>query len=123
MKREYIITLKNKSDLKKFYEEMESLKARILLVQTRATQIEEARKRSEERLEKKKKNLVISYKWDADVKGFDMPIKMTTSPGKMEWVTPTEEWQTITVKKMKPGSFELGSDWAYFLEDRLGSLK
>ena len=25
MKREYIITLKNKSDLKKFYEEMESL--------------------------------------------------------------------------------------------------
>ena len=36
-------------------EEMESLKARILLVQTRATQIEEARKRSEERLEKKKK--------------------------------------------------------------------
>ena len=36
-------------------EEMESLKARILLVQTRATQIEEARRRSEERLEKKKK--------------------------------------------------------------------
>ena len=36
----------------------------------------------------------VSYRWQVDVKGFAMPVKVG-APGKWQTIRPTEEWQTM----------------------------
>lgn len=39
----------------------------------------------------------LHYKWMADVKGFDMPLKVSLKAGTYHLIHPTEEWKTLTI--------------------------
>ena len=41
----------------------------------------------------------LSYRWKADVKDFDMPVKLTLKTGNFSLVKPTTNWKTIAVSK------------------------
>lgn len=45
------------------------------------------------------KDGLLKYRWTADVKGFDMPVKVTLSPGIYSLIQPSENWKTIKVAK------------------------
>lgn len=40
---------------------------------------------------------VLSYRWITDVKGFDMPVKVTLKDGVYTLIKPTNDWKTIKV--------------------------
>ncbi|HVS59100.1 MAG TPA: M1 family metallopeptidase, partial [Gemmatimonadaceae bacterium] len=56
-------------------------------------------------LEYKLQGSRFSYRWSNVVRGFAMPVKVTTSPGKLTWIRPTESWKTTTVKLNRPEDF------------------
>jgi aminopeptidase N len=53
------------------------------------------------------------YRWRADVKEFAMPIRVTTGRGAYGWITPTSEWQTMTLPGMAPEDFAIEQDRFY----------
>lgn len=40
----------------------------------------------------------VSYRWDADVEGFNMPLRMMTRSKKYHWIKPTTEWKSLRTK-------------------------
>jgi len=79
---------------------------------------------------KKKGNAtVLTYKWVTDVKNFIMPVKVTSTyfikkhvtpfPADSDIVktymtiTPTQNWQTITINNLKPENFSVDTDEFY----------
>ncbi|WP_346321049.1 M1 family metallopeptidase [Chitinophaga sp. YIM B06452] len=40
----------------------------------------------------------LRYRWVADVKGFDMPLKVDAGDGKSQFIQPGTEWKTLTLK-------------------------
>ncbi len=51
---------------------------------------------------------VISYRWSNCVKGFNMPVKVFIGGAREQWITPTDQWQTI--KAASAGKSILGSN-------------
>lgn len=51
------------------------------------------------KIQKKGKKFNLSYRWEADVAEFDLPVDMQTLSG-VERLTPNSEWQTFTRKGM-----------------------
>ena len=58
-------------------------------------------------------DLELSYKWNADVKGFDLPIKITMAKDSYKFITPTSEWNTIRLPGMKPADLKVDTDNFY----------
>jgi hypothetical protein len=52
----------------------------------------------------------VHYRWNSDVEGFKMPIKVTTSKDHFEFIYPTNNWQTLKLKDLDPAYFKLDSD-------------
>jgi len=48
-------------------------------------------------LEYKINNSVLSFRWITDVKGFDMPVKVTLKDGIYSLINPTNDWKTIKI--------------------------
>ncbi|MNI69036.1 hypothetical protein D3C73_1247630 [compost metagenome] len=48
-------------------------------------------------LEYKISNNTLSYRWVTDVKGFDMPVRVTLKAGTYTLIKPTNDWKTIAV--------------------------
>ncbi|TCC82900.1 M1 family metallopeptidase [Pedobacter hiemivivus] len=42
---------------------------------------------------------VLKYRWIADVKDFDMPVKVTLKPGSFSFITPSTHWKTTAIDK------------------------
>ncbi len=57
-------------------------------------------------LEVKKVNKGYAYKWNCDVKNFDMPIELETTKDKYQKLKPTDKWQTL-----KSASFKVRDDY------------
>jgi len=51
---------------------------------------------------------IISYRWSNCVKGFSMPVKVFIGGAREQWITPTDQWQTI--KAASDGKLILGSN-------------
>ncbi|MGX5819131.1 M1 family metallopeptidase [Chitinophaga lutea] len=51
----------------------------------------------------------LRYRWVADVKGFDMPLKVSLLPGRMTFIKPTQQWQTA--KLFDPAKFEVDKNF------------
>ena len=49
----------------------------------------------------------LSYRWSNVVRGFAMPVKVTTSPGAFTWIRPTESWKTTPVRLARPEEFRV----------------
>jgi len=46
-------------------------------------------------------------RWDADVKGFNMPVRVRTKGGTYRFITPTTEWQPLNVPKVTKENLEV----------------
>jgi aminopeptidase N len=61
------------------------------------------------------------YRWQADVEGFRMPIKVTTSKDKFEFIHPTTEWQTTELRGIHPTEFRVAED-LFFVDVKLSRV-
>ena len=64
-------------------------------------------------LRKKGKKVTATYRWKTDVKNFDMPVKVTTGPGKWAIIYPTTKSQTIDLHGLHPDNFQAAEDQFY----------
>jgi aminopeptidase N len=55
-------------------------------------------------------SLSARYRWRAEVPGFAMPVKVTTSPGVYQFITPTPTWQSVDLGTMDPKNFKVADD-------------
>ncbi len=67
---------------------------------------------------KKGDSTTAMYRWDADVKDFRMPIRVTTSDDKFEFIYPTTKWQTMKLNISRPEDFKIESD-RFYVDSRL----
>jgi aminopeptidase N len=59
-------------------------------------------------------SVTARYRWEGEVKEFRMPIKVTTAPGKFEFITPTTtDWQTKKLNGIAPEDFKVAEDLFY----------
>jgi len=70
-------------------------------------------------LEYKLQGSKLSYRWTNVVPGFAMPVKLTTSPGKLAWIRPTEGWKTTTVSLNRPEQFHVDENFYVVAKDLL----
>ena len=49
--------------------------------------------------------LEIQYRWKADVSGFNMPVKVTTSKNRFDFIYPQSDWKTISIKRNETKRF------------------
>jgi aminopeptidase N len=61
----------------------------------------------------------LTYRWNNVVPGFLMPIKVTTAPGRLSWIRPTEGWKTTTVKVNRPEDFHVDDNFYVNVKDLL----
>jgi aminopeptidase N len=61
-------------------------------------------------IEKKGSETALRYRWEADVKDFKMPIKVTTSKGHFEFIYPTTKFQTMKLDNFNPEDFKVDED-------------
>ncbi|NJN24575.1 MAG: M1 family metallopeptidase [Cyclobacteriaceae bacterium] len=64
---------------------------------------------------KKGERVQATYKWEAAVANFNMPVSVSTAPGKMEVIYPDDSWQTIDLNGLAPDDFHIAED-QYFVE-------
>jgi len=62
---------------------------------------------------KKGDSVTAMVRWSADVMDFRMPIRVTTSKDKYEFIHPTTTWQTIKLGDMRPEDFKIEKDRFY----------
>ena len=70
-------------------------------------------------LEYKLQGSKLSYRWSDVVPGFAMPVKVTTSPGKLSWIRPTESWKTTTVRLNRPEEIHIDENFYVVAKDLL----
>ena len=70
-------------------------------------------------LEYKLQGSKLSYRWSNVVPGFAMPVKVTTSPGKLTWIRPTQTWKTTTVTLNRPEDFRVDQNFYLVAKDVL----
>jgi hypothetical protein len=51
--------------------------------------------------------LKVDYKWETDVSGFRMPVKVTVAKDSMAFIYPTTNWQTLELGRMTAGDFRV----------------
>jgi len=68
-------------------------------------------------LEYKIVNGNLSYRWVTDVKGFDMPIRVSLNPGTYTLIHPTNEWKTIKVASSINGD-NFKTDPQFYIETK-----
>jgi len=70
-------------------------------------------------LEYKMQGSRLSYRWNNVVRGFAMPVKVTTSPGTFTWILPTETWKSTAVKLSRPEDFRVDDNFYVVAKDLL----
>jgi aminopeptidase N len=59
------------------------------------------------------------YRWNADVKDFHMPVKVTTARDQYEFIRPTTTWQRMSIGKINPEEFKVEEN-RFYVTLRLG---
>lgn len=63
----------------------------------------------------KGKGIELTYRWKADVDGFNMPVKYIDGEGNYQLITPkTTEWQVLNIKNAKSTDLKFAEDLYYF---------
>jgi len=57
--------------------------------------------------------VTMKYRWNADMKDFAMPVKVTTSGDGFEFIYPTTSWQEMELKQIDPREFRIADDLFY----------
>ncbi|WP_316798688.1 M1 family metallopeptidase [Pedobacter frigidisoli] len=59
-------------------------------------------------------NDILSYKWNTDVKGFDMPVKVSLNSGGYTLIKPGNDWKTINLSGITAENFKV--DPSFYVE-------
>lgn len=70
-------------------------------------------------LEYKIEGTTLSYRWADVVTGFDMPVKVTLSPGTFRFIQPIERWLTTQVRLRRPEDFRVDENFYVLSRDLL----
>jgi len=62
---------------------------------------------------KKAERIWAKYKWNADVKDFRMPVKVTIARQEFDFIYPTISWQSIQLHDIAPEEFKIAEDLFY----------
>jgi len=62
-------------------------------------------------LEYKIERQKLSYRWANVVRGFAMPIKVTTATDRFGWIRPTENWKSVALKLNRPEDFSVDENF------------
>lgn len=54
--------------------------------------------------------LEVQYRWKADASSFNMPVKVTTTKNRFDFIYPEPVWKTITLSGMKQNDFKVDKD-------------
>lgn len=60
----------------------------------------------------------LRYRWADCVEGFDMPLKVSFSPGKYEFIYPTTNWKSLPCGQPKQANFKVDENF-YILTDHM----
>jgi aminopeptidase N len=79
-------------------------------------------------IREKGSTITARYRWNADVNDFHMPVKVTTSSNRYEFIYPTTSWQTMELRGIRPEDFKVAENLFYvdvklntgYLDPRLG---
>lgn len=67
-------------------------------------------------IEKRGDEVTAEYKWACEVENFAMPVRVTTAPGKVDFIYPnTWQFQKIDLKGLHPDDFRIEED-QFFIE-------
>ena len=58
-------------------------------------------------------SLQVKYRWQADVPGFRMPVKISLAPDRFGFIYPTGDWKMMTLKQMSEDDFEVDEKHFY----------
>jgi aminopeptidase N len=61
----------------------------------------------------------VSYRWTNVVRGFAMPVRVTTSPGTLTWIRPTESWKSTATRVARPEDFRVDDNFYIVARDLL----
>jgi len=70
------------------------------------------------RVTEKGDSVSAAYKWNADVRDFRMPVKVTTSKNELAFIYPTSDWQTVTLHGLTPEDFRVAEE-LFFIKVKL----
>jgi len=59
-------------------------------------------------------DLIIKYRWVANVADFRMPVKVTKSIDRFDFIHPTTKWQTTVLKSISASEFDVDDEAFYF---------
>jgi aminopeptidase N len=70
-------------------------------------------------LEYKLRGNKLTYRWSDVVRGFAMPVRVTTASGRVGWIRPTTRWKSTTIKLDRPEEFHVDETFYVFVKDLL----
>src|SRR5438552_604825 len=70
-------------------------------------------------LEYKLQGQKLSYRWNNVVRGFAMPVKVTTATNRYGWIRPTASWKTMALKLDRPEDFRVDENFYVNAKDLL----
>ncbi|MBC7920743.1 MAG: M1 family metallopeptidase [Ferruginibacter sp.] len=62
---------------------------------------------------KKGDQTLVTFRWDADVPDFRMPVRITTAKGKYEWIEPGTDFKTLPLKGLRFEDLKVADDRFY----------
>jgi aminopeptidase N len=62
-------------------------------------------------LEYKIESGILSFRWTNVVEGFDMPVKVTLSPGTFRFIQPVESWLTVPIQLTRREDFRVDENF------------
>lgn len=62
---------------------------------------------------KQEDSVRVRYRWNADVRDFHMPVKVTVADSTYDFIYPTTSWQTSTLGDVDPQHFGVAEDLFY----------
>lgn len=63
--------------------------------------------------EENETELIVRYRWIADLPNFKMPVRVTTKPEQYAFIYPTTEWKVMNLKGMTEAEFEVDEENFY----------
>ncbi len=72
----------------------------------------------EYRLRKKRSKLILEYRWNTEVEGFKMPVKVGVKDHYV-MIMPSEEWQRVSLRRVKEKDFRIAEELFLIKTERL----
>ncbi|PSR04903.1 MAG: hypothetical protein BRD50_02540, partial [Bacteroidetes bacterium SW_11_45_7] len=63
--------------------------------------------------------LILSYRWEAEVVNFRMPVRIRTAENDWQWLQPTSEWQSTTLGEYDKDAFQVDTTHMYIATDEM----